>query len=158
MTKFAFLSVSVLAFMLTACGDNIRPAGTGTDEECFDEDCPADIDQPDGGTSTPDAGGGTPDAGAPPDGADQPDGGSPPDGGAPPECQADADCGEGQACVEGACVCDRDGDVSEEGCAPDEVQLCHVPPGNGGAAHGICVGSSAATAHLAHGDTLGACP
>lgn len=35
--------------------------------------------------------------------------------------------------------------------------LCHVPPGNPGNAHTICVGSPAVKAHLKHGDTLGEC-
>ena len=35
--------------------------------------------------------------------------------------------------------------------------LCHIPPGNPDNAHTICVGNPAVPAHLAHGDTLGAC-
>ena len=38
------------------------------------------------------------------------------------------------------------------------VTLCHVPPGNPDNAHTIEVGQGAAAAHLAHGDSLGACP
>jgi hypothetical protein len=37
------------------------------------------------------------------------------------------------------------------------VTLCHVPPGNPDAAHTIDVGAPAASTHLAHGDTEGAC-
>ncbi|MEZ4297305.1 MAG: hypothetical protein R3B70_20240 [Polyangiaceae bacterium] len=37
------------------------------------------------------------------------------------------------------------------------VTVCHIPPGNPANAHTITVGSSAVPAHLAHGDTLGAC-
>jgi len=36
--------------------------------------------------------------------------------------------------------------------------LCHIPPGNPANAHTIEVPQSAVAAHLAHGDTLGACP
>ena len=35
--------------------------------------------------------------------------------------------------------------------------ICHIPHGNPGNAHAISVGAPAAAAHLAHGDTLGAC-
>lgn len=38
-----------------------------------------------------------------------------------------------------------------------KVQICHVPPGNPGNAHNLCVGPSAVAAHLAHGDYLGLC-
>ncbi|MEA3136448.1 MAG: large repetitive protein, partial [Thermoplasmata archaeon] len=38
-----------------------------------------------------------------------------------------------------------------------KVTICHVPPGNPGNAHTLSVGSSAVPAHLAHGDSLGAC-
>jgi len=37
------------------------------------------------------------------------------------------------------------------------VVLCHIPPGNASAMHTIQVGAPAVQAHLAHGDTLGAC-
>jgi hypothetical protein len=46
------------------------------------------------------------------------------------------------------------------GSSPDrgnKVTICHIPPGNPAAAHTITVGASAVKAHLAHGDTLGAC-
>jgi len=39
----------------------------------------------------------------------------------------------------------------------ETVNICHVPPGNAGNAHTISVSQSAVAAHLAHGDTLGAC-
>jgi hypothetical protein len=45
-------------------------------------------------------------------------------------------------------------------CDPTDTQkttICHVPPGNPGNAHTLCVGNSAVPAHLAHGDHLGAC-
>ena len=38
-----------------------------------------------------------------------------------------------------------------------KVSICHVPPGNPGNAHTIDVAQSAVPAHIAHGDTLGAC-
>jgi hypothetical protein len=38
-----------------------------------------------------------------------------------------------------------------------QVTICHIPPGNPANAHTITVGASAVPAHLAHGDTLGAC-
>jgi hypothetical protein len=38
-----------------------------------------------------------------------------------------------------------------------KVCLCHVPPGNPGNAHEICVGAPAVQAHLGHGDYLGEC-
>jgi hypothetical protein len=40
----------------------------------------------------------------------------------------------------------------------DKVTVCHVPPGNPGNAHTITISRSALPAHLAHGDTEGACP
>ena len=42
--------------------------------------------------------------------------------------------------------------------APSTVTICHIPPGNPSAAQTIQVGSSAVSAHRAHGDTLGSCP
>ena len=39
----------------------------------------------------------------------------------------------------------------------EKVQLCHIPPGNPDNAHTIVVGSDAVSAHLGHGDYLGAC-
>lgn len=42
--------------------------------------------------------------------------------------------------------------------ATGKVVICHIPPGNPGNAHTIEVGQPAVAAHLAHGDTLGACP
>ena len=35
--------------------------------------------------------------------------------------------------------------------------MCHVPPGNPGNAHTICINASAVPAHLANGSVLGAC-
>jgi hypothetical protein len=39
-----------------------------------------------------------------------------------------------------------------------KVTICHIPPGNPANAHSITVGSPALRAHLAHGDSAGACP
>lgn len=39
----------------------------------------------------------------------------------------------------------------------EKVTICHIPPGNPGNAHTITVGAPAEAAHLAHGDTKGAC-
>ena len=38
-----------------------------------------------------------------------------------------------------------------------KVTICHIPPGNSGAAHTITVGKNASLAHFLHGDTLGSC-
>ncbi|NTX50552.1 hypothetical protein [Myxococcus sp. CA039A] len=40
---------------------------------------------------------------------------------------------------------------------PAKIDICHIPPGNPDNAHTISVGAPALTAHLKHGDTLGAC-
>lgn len=39
----------------------------------------------------------------------------------------------------------------------DDVEICHVPPGNPAARHTIEVGAPAVSAHMAHGDSLGEC-
>lgn len=41
--------------------------------------------------------------------------------------------------------------------ATDKVAVCHIPPGNPANAHTIVVGEPALSAHLRHGDVLGAC-
>lgn len=38
-----------------------------------------------------------------------------------------------------------------------KVAVCHVPPGNPANAHTLVVGEPALSAHLRHGDLLGAC-
>jgi hypothetical protein len=38
-----------------------------------------------------------------------------------------------------------------------KVEICHVPPGNPGNAHTICVDENAVADHLAHGCSLGSC-
>lgn len=43
-------------------------------------------------------------------------------------------------------------------CSAGGELLCHVPPGNHDNPQTIRVGDPALTAHLNHGDTLGACP
>jgi hypothetical protein len=42
-------------------------------------------------------------------------------------------------------------------CEYPKVKICHIPPGNPDNAHTITVSQNAVDAHLAHGDTLGAC-
>jgi hypothetical protein len=42
--------------------------------------------------------------------------------------------------------------------ADKKVVVCHYPPGNPANFHTISVGEAAVTAHLNHGDELGACP
>ena len=82
----------------------------------------------------------------------------PPDG-----CTTDDDCPDGKVCHDGTCVCgggDDGGGGSDGGmsCPDGKAQLCHYPPGHPARHHEICVGAPAVPAHLAHGDTLGACP
>lgn len=43
-------------------------------------------------------------------------------------------------------------------CDSPKVLVCHIPPGNPGNAHTICISLSALPAHLAHGDSVGPCP
>lgn len=55
--------------------------------------------------------------------------------------------------------CSLPGDLSN--LDPDgdgTVEICHIPPGNPGAAHTIRVGIAAVYAHLGHGDLIGRCP
>ncbi|MBI1728998.1 hypothetical protein HY229_09520 [Candidatus Acetothermia bacterium] len=40
----------------------------------------------------------------------------------------------------------------------NRVTICHIPPGSPQKAQTIVVSQAAVPAHLAHGDTLGACP
>ena len=45
-------------------------------------------------------------------------------------------------------------------CDPADTKkttVCHIPPGNPGNAHTICVGNAAVPAHLDHGDFVGTC-
>jgi hypothetical protein len=41
--------------------------------------------------------------------------------------------------------------------SPGKIDICHIPPGNPANAHTINVSVRAIPAHLAHGDSLGAC-
>jgi len=41
--------------------------------------------------------------------------------------------------------------------ASGKATICHIPPGNASAQHTITVSQSAVHAHMAHGDTMGAC-
>lgn len=49
------------------------------------------------------------------------------------------------------------GEEENGGNEETKVTICHIPPGNPDNAHTISVGESAVDAHVAHGDTLGAC-
>src|SRR5689334_532336 len=42
--------------------------------------------------------------------------------------------------------------------AEKKVTLCHYPPGNPANYHTISVGEAAVSAHVGHGDEIGACP
>src|SRR3954468_5817448 len=42
--------------------------------------------------------------------------------------------------------------------AEKKVSICHYPPGNPANSHTISVGEAAVSAHLGHGDEVGACP
>src|SRR5207253_2914049 len=56
------------------------------------------------------------------------------------------------------CVLTVGSSVREARAAAGKIDVCHVPPGDPANAHTISVGSQAAlAAHLAHGDTQGAC-
>ncbi|MEX0813853.1 MAG: T9SS type A sorting domain-containing protein [Chitinophagales bacterium] len=46
---------------------------------------------------------------------------------------------------------------TQPSCDSNKVLICHVPPGNPGNEHSICIDSSALAAHLAHGDYVGPC-
>jgi hypothetical protein len=50
-----------------------------------------------------------------------------------------------------------DGLASELDAGIKKAILCHVPPGNRDNAHTIVVGEPSVPAHMAHGDTMGAC-
>jgi hypothetical protein len=50
--------------------------------------------------------------------------------------------------------------VDPRACDPADTKkttVCHIPPGNPGNAHTICVGNAAVPAHLDHGDFVGTC-
>ncbi len=49
------------------------------------------------------------------------------------------------------------GAVPIAGASDHRVTICHIPPGNPDNAHTITVGAPAVSAHLDHGDTIGAC-
>lgn len=57
-----------------------------------------------------------------------------------------------QACTAGA--------ADPRACDPADTKkttVCHIPPGNPGNEHTLCVGNAAVPAHMAHGDHLGSC-
>ncbi len=66
-----------------------------------------------------------------------------------PACASDPDVGDGTEEVGGG--------GGGGGGGTTKVTICHIPPGNPANAHTITVGAPAVDAHLAHGDTLGAC-
>src|SRR5436190_278007 len=56
------------------------------------------------------------------------------------------------------CVLTLGSSVREARAAAGKIDVCHIPPSNPAGAMTISVGSEAAlAAHLAHGDTQGAC-
>ena len=58
-----------------------------------------------------------------------------------------------QQCVQGAVKVENNKKNNEE----KKIAICHIPPGNANAKQSLTVGSSAAKAHLEHGDSLGKC-
>ena len=78
------------------------------------------------------------------------------DSGTPPvDPCANVTCQALELCVNGACVPDWVDPKPDLTCPVDyKSLLCHLPNGN---KHTICVGNPAVPAHLAIGDTLGAC-
>jgi hypothetical protein len=69
-------------------------------------------------------------------------------------CEEDRDCDDGIFCNgQETCTCFG----AEDDCPSNKVLVCHIPRGNPGNSHEICVGSAAVNAHLNHGDELGAC-
>jgi len=74
-------------------------------------------------------------------------------------CVSDEDCAGDLVCWQGECLTDPD-DGDDDHCAPGEVFICHVPPGNPPEAETKCVGYKAAKAHLTQhpDDRLGECP
>lgn len=78
------------------------------------------------------------------------------DSGTPPvDPCASVTCQALELCVNGACVPDWVDPKPDLTCPLDHKSLlCHLPNGN---KHTICVGNPAVPAHLAIGDTLGAC-
>jgi len=79
----------------------------------------------------------------------------------PPDVESDGDAdADADGDVDGDV--DTDADADGDGCdIPDcregKALVCHIPPGNPGNAHWICVGSPAVRAHDDHGDNPDAC-
>jgi Cys-rich repeat protein len=67
----------------------------------------------------------------------------------------DSGCESGEICGAVSEACLPEGSGEEDG---EHVTLCHRPPGCPGNTRTITVGQCAVASHLAHGDTLGACP
>jgi hypothetical protein len=65
---------------------------------------------------------------------------------------------EAEALLAGAADALHGSGAVDGGSVPDgKVAVCHVPPGNPANAHTIVIGEPALSAHLRHGDPLGAC-
>ena len=45
-----------------------------------------------------------------------------------------------------------------EVCKDGKIAICHIPPGNPGNKHTLCIAPPAKPAHMSHGDTEGPCP
>jgi hypothetical protein len=67
----------------------------------------------------------------------------------------DSGCESGEICGAASEACLPEGSGEEDG---DHVTICHRPPGCPGNTRTITVGQCAVGNHLAHGDSLGACP
>lgn len=74
------------------------------------------------------------------------------------ECD-DGNAEDSDGCLSDCTLVDLECPVSGQPrrCDRDKALVCHIPPGNPGNAHSICVGQPAVPAHLAHGDVAGAC-
>lgn len=66
-----------------------------------------------------------------------------------------------QQCIQGAATADNNKNNDDKNKKKDKEEkklvICHIPPGNAGAKQTLTVSTSAAKAHLEHGDTLGKC-
>jgi len=81
-------------------------------------------------------------------------------------CDCNSKCIYGETCtVTQQCKYYKECEIKEVcsatknvACKAPKVKVCHIPPGNPGNAHTICIGKSAVATHLGnHGDYLGEC-